>query len=124
MPWTPNPMRLLPLIGPSPVATRLSTPSRSRRTDAHRSSGIATGHAGRDLAYALRKMRRALGRSAISDCRARDWGTVMHRREEITRFRCHVHRIGVESGQRPSEDLYADRQRGMLVNQNEGASAQ
>ena len=48
----------------------------------------------------------------------------MHRRDDITRFRCHVGRIRVESGQRPSEDLYASQQRSMFVNQDEDTSAE
>ncbi len=48
----------------------------------------------------------------------------MHRRDDVARFRCHVHRIGLESSQRPREDLYASRQRSLLVNQDEGTSAE
>src|SRR5207245_2284740 len=42
----------------------------------------------------------------------------------LPRFRCHVHRIDLESTQRTREDLDACRGRGMLVDQDEGASAE
>ena len=42
----------------------------------------------------------------------------------VPRFRCHVHRLDLESTQRPRKDLDACRGRGMLVDQDEGASAE
>src|SRR2546425_798839 len=42
----------------------------------------------------------------------------------VPRFRCQVYRIDLESTQRPRKDLDACRGRGMLVDQDEGASAE
>ena len=54
----------------------------------------------------------------------RKWITVLQRRDEVTCFRCHVHRLGLEPGQGPSEGLDAGRQRRMVVYHDEGASAE